>query len=117
MTEAFEEEEEEEEEEEGFALFCLCFSVCKNLSEKKKREKPRDNNTPAQHHHRRRCIHYINIFTTKRKESTDNKNNKNKNKNNTLNCSNATSVTFRNSVVVFFSKRVVQLQRQKREQF
>ena len=67
--------------------------------------------------HTRTC-YYINIFTTKRKESTDNKNNKNNN-NITLNYySNATSVKFPRNSVVFFSKRkIVQLQQQKREQF
>ena len=97
------------------SLFFVVFCTEAKLYPRKKNEKSRDN-TPARYHHRRHCIHYINIFTTKRKESTDKKNNKNKNKNNTLNYSNATSVAFRNSVVVFFSKRVVQLQRQKREQ-
>ena len=115
----------------GFTLFCQSVFLTgakvflweeANLSARKKTRKAETTNTPAQYHSSSSSSYsfYKFIFTTKRKESTDNNknNNKNKNKNNTLNCSNATSVTFRNSVVVFFSKRdVVQLQRQKREQF
>ena len=113
--------------DEDFLFFVkVFFWLVQKCSCEKKQTYPREKKTRKAETthlrniiHRRHCIHYINLFTTKRKESTDNNknNNKNKNKNNTLNCSNATSVTFRHSVVVFFSKRVVQLQRQKREQF